>query len=40
MKRTLVLAIFSISFALPLFARDMSSQQKEVWQMEETTGAM
>ena len=36
MKRTLVLAIFSIALALPLFAQEMSSQQKEVWQMEET----
>ena len=35
MKRTLVLAIFSIALALPLFAQEMSSQQKEVWQMEE-----
>jgi ketosteroid isomerase-like protein len=36
MKRALVLAIFSIALALPLFAQEMSSQQKEVWQMEET----
>ncbi len=36
MKRTLVLAMFSIVLALPLFAQEMSSQQKEVWQMEET----
>jgi len=36
MQRALVLAIFSIALALPLFAQEMSSQQKEVWQMEET----
>jgi len=36
MKRALILAIFSIALALPLFPQEMSSLQKEVWQMEET----
>ena len=36
MKRALILAIFAIALALPLFAQEMSPQQKEVWQMEET----
>jgi hypothetical protein len=36
MKNVLLLAVISIAIALPVLGQEMSTQQKEVWQMEES----
>jgi ketosteroid isomerase-like protein len=36
MRHAFVFAVLSITLALPVFAQDLSSQQKEVWQLEES----